>query len=366
MAIEDRLPAAGDATVRTRVADGWRGMRVTAVLACLVAAVVVAVLASVGLGPVGVSPAEVLRVTAGELAPGLFDTAADPLSRQIVWDFRLPRALLGAVVGAGLALVGAVLQATVRNPLADPYVLGVSAGASAGAVAALTLGLATSLGLSLAAFLGAAVATGAVYALARRGGRITPTRLVLAGVSLGYLFQAVYSYLLLTADPRAAQSTLFWLLGSLGSADWADLGIPAVVLVLGSVILLAQARSLNSLITGDETAVSLGLDVERFRLRMLLLTSLLVGVMVSVSGAIAFVGLVVPHAVRLVLGADHRRLLPASALVGAAFLVLVDLAARTVAQPREVPLTIVTSLIGVPFFVWLLQRRGRDREGLAE
>ncbi|MGL4745630.1 MAG: FecCD family ABC transporter permease [Dermatophilaceae bacterium] len=334
-------------------------------LASLVAVLVVALTASVGLGPVVVPPDEAVRILVVQVLPNVLDHQPDPLFQQIVWDFRLPRALLGAVVGAGLALVGAVLQATVRNPLADPYLLGVSSGAAAGAVLALALGL-TSAGVTMsgAAFAGALVATAALYALARRGGRVTPIRFVLAGVALAYLFQAIYSYVLISTDPRSAQSTLFWLLGSLGSADWSDLGIPAAALVAGSIALLAQARALNALIVGDETAVSLGLDVNRLRLQLLLLTSLLVGVMVSVSGAIAFVGLIVPHAVRLVVGSDHRRLLPISALVGASFLVLVDLAARTIAEPTEIPLTVVTSLVGVPFFLWLLRQRERGREGI--
>ncbi|MGL4177315.1 MAG: FecCD family ABC transporter permease [Dermatophilaceae bacterium] len=342
-----------------------RRLRSAGGMAALVAVTVAAVAASVGLGPVVVPPDEAVRVLVTHLAPGAVNQPPDPLFQQIVWDFRLPRALLGAVVGAGLALVGAVLQAAVRNPLADPYLLGVSSGAAAGAVLALTLSL-TSAGLTIsgAAFAGALVATAALYALARRGGRVTPTRFVLAGVALAYLFQAIYSYLLISTDPRSAQSTLFWLLGSLGSADWSDLGLPAAALVAGSIALLARARSLNALIVGDEIAVSLGLDVNRLRLELLLLTSLLVGVMVSVSGAIAFVGLIVPHAVRFVVGSDHRRLLPVSALVGASFLVIVDLVARTVAEPTEVPLTVVTSLVGVPFFLWLLRRRERGREGI--
>jgi iron complex transport system permease protein len=321
-------------------------------------------LLAVGAGPVAIPPGVSGRILAHHLLPGLLDPTWETVQDRIIWTFRLPRTLLAMVVGAGLALIGTVLQAVVRNPLADPYLLGVSSGASLGAVLVLALGPAVvgGLSLSVAAFLGGLLATGLVYLLAQRGGRIAPSRLILAGVALAYLFQACYSFLLLTTQPEAAQGVLFWLLGSLGGARWSDLTLPAMALLAGSAVLVLQARPLNSLLAGEETAVSLGLGVNRFRVQMLLITSLLVGVMVAVAGAIAFVGLIVPHLVRLVVGADHRRVLPAAMLAGAVFLVLVDLAARTLNQPAELPLSIVTALVGVPFFLWLLRRRERSRE----
>jgi iron complex transport system permease protein len=276
---------------------------------------------------------------------------------------------LAVLVGAGLGLVGTVMQAVVRNPLADPYLLGVAAGAALGAVVVLVVGSAAvaGLGLSGAAFAGAVVATALLYVLAQRNGRITTPRLVLGGVALAYLFQSVYSFLLLKAASGGAgnaSSILFWLMGSLAGTRHDDLLIPALVLGIGAALLLTQASSLNSLLVGEESATALGLDVNRFRIAMLLLTSLLVGVMVAVSGAIAFVGLIIPHMVRLVVGSDHRRVLPAAALLGATFLVLVDLVARTADEPAELPLSIVTAVVGVPFFVWLLRRRDRSDEGV--
>lgn len=285
-------------------------------VAGLGAAVLLSVLLATSVGPVSIPASETGRIVLHHVIPGAVAAPADPVFDQIVWQFRLPRALLGVIVGAALALVGCALQATARNPMADPYLLGISSGASFGAVVLLVLGASAVGGLSLsgAAFVGALVAMGLLYVLAQRRGRITPLRFVLAGIALAYLFQALYSYLLLQSEPNETQGVLFWLLGSLGSARWSDLALPAAALVVGSIVLLLQARSLNSLLVGQETAVSLGLNVNRFRVQMLVLTSLLIGVMVAVSGAIAFVGLIIPHMCRLVVGSNHRRLLPVVAL----------------------------------------------------
>ncbi|MDF5752795.1 iron ABC transporter permease [Spongiactinospora sp. TRM90649] len=345
---------------RTRSGGG----RFLSLVVALAAAMVVSTWLAVSVGAVYVALPQAWGIVADRLLPGAVVQTWTPVQEQIVWDFRLPRALLALLVGAGLALVGAVLQALVRNPLADPFLLGVSSGASLGAVLVLVLGASALGGLSLsaAAFAGSLIALALVYALAQRSGRITPARLVLAGVALAYLFQAVYSFVLQQAQSgRAAQQVLFWLMGSLGGARWEMLPLPAAVLAAGLVYLLLQHRPLNALAAGEETAISLGVHVHRFRLSLFVLTSLLVGVLVATSGAIAFVGLIVPHAARLLVGADHRRVLPVTALLGAAFLQLVDVAARTVNAPQELALSIVTAVVGVPFFLWLLRRRSPDR-----
>jgi iron complex transport system permease protein len=284
--------------------------------------------------------------------------SSDSIDDDIVWNFRTPRVLLAVLVGAGLAVAGTVLQAVVHNPLADPYILGVSSGASLGAVAVLTLGSAAigGLGVSGAAFLGAIGALLLVLVLGQRSGRIVPTRLVLAGVAIGYLLAAGTSYLQIRATPDKLAGVLFWLLGSLTDAGWADLGIPAVTVVLCTAWLVLQGRRLNLLLMGEETATSLGTNVRRFRIELLVVSALLTGTVISVAGGVGFVGLMIPHIVRLLVGPDHRRVLPLSALLGGAYLLLVDIGARTLSRPLELPLGILTAVLGVPFLLWLLRR----------
>jgi iron complex transport system permease protein len=265
-------------------------------------------------------------------------------------------------VGAALSVSGATLQAIARNPLADPFIFGVSYGATVGAVMVLTLGAGTFGGLSLtvAAFIGALIAMLLVYLLAQQQGRVTPWRLVLAGVALSYFLSSIISYLVLRASQPGNNSiglVLSWLAGSFGRAKWEQLGLPAIVVVLLTGYLILQSRPLNALLMGDESAVSLGVNVERFRIQLFVITSLMVGVVVAISGAIGFVGLMVPHIVRMAVGSDHRRVLPIAALGGGLFMVLVDLIGRIVVAPEELPVGIVTAAFGGPFFLWLLRHR---------
>jgi iron complex transport system permease protein len=221
------------------------------------------------------------------------------------------------------------------------------------------LGVGAGLGVTGGAFVGATAATVAVFVLAQRSGRLTDTRLVLSGVAVGYLAMAGTSLVQLNVDPSSLRGILFWLMGSVAGAQWADLGLPAVVMAGCAAWLLLQARNLNALAAGDDDAVALGVDLWRFRIALLLVSSLLTATTVSVAGAVGFVGLMVPHAVRMVVGADHRRLLPVSLLAGAVFLVLVDLATRVVDRPNEYPITVFTAALGAPFFLWLLRREAR-------
>ncbi|MFG2714724.1 FecCD family ABC transporter permease [Streptomyces goshikiensis] len=336
--------------------------RAPAVLLLLAAALAACAVAGLALGPVRIPPGQVLdTVLDGPGRPGAF--------ASIVWDVRMPRVLLGAVVGAGLAVAGTVLQALVRNQLADPFLLGASSGASAGAVAVIVLGAGAGvlggIGVPLAAFAGSMGALVAVYALARRGGTMTTGRLILAGVAVQYVLSALTSLVLvLAAHPDQMRSVLFWTLGGLGGARWDELALPAVALLLGTGLLVALARPLDLLLAGEEGARTLGLDTGRFRAAVFVLTSLVIGVLVAYSGAIGFVGLMVPHAARMVVGAGHRALLPVAALGGAVFLSLADLLARTAAAPEEIPVGVVTALTGGPFFLWMLRRSTRT-EGVA-
>lgn len=279
----------------------------------------------------------------------------------IIWDLRLPRSILAAIVGAGLALAGALMQALVRNPLAEPYLLGVSAGAAVGATAVMTLGVLSGLGvwaLSGGALLGALAASVTVYAVARAQGGLTALRLILSGVVLSSVFMALSSLLVFTAaSPHAAESVMFWMLGSVAGATWTKVQIAAVV-VLSTVVASMLIHSwLDAYAAGSDTAVSLGVPVRAMRNGLFAVQGVLVGVLVAVSGGIGFVGLIVPHAARIVVGATHRRMLPVAICGGAAFMVWVDVLSRVAAAPREMPLGIVTGLIGAPIFLFLMGRR---------
>ncbi len=313
----------------------------------------------ISIGTVTVPLSEVWTVIGSHL--GWNDAAIDPVRNQIIWEFRTSRVMLAAVVGAALAVAGACLQVLARNGLADPYVLGVSSGAALGAVLAISLGSVAvgGLGASGAAFAMSMLTLVLVFVFAQRGGRIGPTRLVLAGVAVSYLASALTSLVQLYIDPLALRGTMFWLLGSLQNARWDDLGLPAASIVVCMVWLLGRARSMNVLASGDDTASALGVDVNRVRIELLVITSLLTATAVSVAGGIGFVGLMVPHAARFVVGPDHRRLLPVSMLAGATFMVLVDLLSRVVDRPNELPVGIFTALLGAPFFLLLMRRSAR-------
>lgn len=330
-------------------------------LAALVPLTLLSVLVAVSVGAVGIPLGDVWSVVLAHLGGG---SAVDAVQDQIVWDLRAPRALLAVVVGSALAVAGVALQALVRNPLADPYVLGVASGASLGAVAVIVLGSAAvgGLGLSAGAFAGAMTAMALVFLLARGRGAFAPGRLILAGVAIGYLASALTGFLQFLADPRQLQSIVFWLLGSLAGATWSDLRLPALALVIATAWLLLQGRRLNALALGEESAVALGVDVRRVRVELIAVSSLLVATAVAVSGAIGFVGLVVPHVARLLVGPDHRRVLPLAVLLGGAFLAWSDVVARVVAAPSELPLGIFTATVGTPFLLGLM-RRGRATAG---
>ncbi|MFF4748093.1 FecCD family ABC transporter permease [Streptomyces sp. NPDC001268] len=332
-----------------------------AICAVLSTALLASVVVAVGLGSAVITPGETARYLWAAVSGG--SIAANELTTyQIVWQIRTPRVLLAALVGAGLSAIGVAIQAMVRNALADPFVLGVSSGASVGAVGVSVTGGLAALGIhavSAGAFIGALAASLLVYAASAGRGTLSPLRLVLTGVAMSLGFQAVMSLIVYSApDSEATSMVLYWTMGSFGAATWGALPAVSAVVLAGVVLLYRHGRALDVLALGDETAASLGVSPDRHRKGLLVLVSLVTGAMVAVSGAIAFVGLVMPHVVRMAVGATHARVLAVAPLAGAVFMVWVDLVSRTLVAPRELPLGVITALVGVPVFITLMRRKG--------
>ncbi|TVR60449.1 MAG: iron ABC transporter permease [Gemmatimonadales bacterium] len=310
----------------------------------------VSILLSARFGAVPLTSTEVLSVLTG---------GGSETHRFIVLELRLPRALLGILVGGGLALAGAVFQALLRNPLAEPYILGISGGAAAGAVLVLSLGLASAASWFLpgAAFAGALLAIALVFGVAVSADRRLDVRvLLLSGVVVGAFFSACIALILALAESEVVRSAVLWMMGSLAGATWQTVGIVAVYTIPSCLLLLTLARALNLMSIGEETASYLGTEVEGVKRLAYGVASLVAAAGVAFAGVIGFVGLVIPHGVRLVMGSDHRMLLPLSFLAGGAFLTLADLLARVVLAPTEIPIGVITAFVGVPFFLLLLRR----------
>ena len=322
-------------------------------------ALLVSLSIAISVGAVSVPTGTVWGVVANKISPGLFEQTWSQGRDNIVWNIRFPRALLAMMVGAGLAIVGASLQAVTRNPLADPHLLGISSGGAFGAIVALLhtglfLGLLT---VPLLAFAGALIATLLVLGVSRLADATSADRLVLAGVAVSFIIMAAANGLIFLGDPRASHTVVFWMLGGLGLAQWDQLIYPLVILLGCGAWLMLRTAELNAVTIGDETASTLGIAVARFRLAVFVVGALITGVMVAFTGMIGFVGLMVPHVARMIVGGDYNRVLPTSALIGAIFLLWADIAARTIMAPEDMPIGIVTGLIGGIFFVWLLSRR---------
>jgi iron complex transport system permease protein len=318
--------------------------------AILALALVTATVAGVLFGSVPVTPGELIAVLGG---------GGDPVDRDIILHLRLPRALLAGLVGGGLAVAGTTLQALLRNPLAEPYILGISGGASVGAVAVLALGLgaAGAWVLPLAAFAGAVGAIAIVFWVATVAGRGMDVRvLLIAGVVTAAFFTACIAFILSMSSARTVQSATLWSMGSLAAADWGDVMTAAAYTLPAAVLLWTLARPLNLMAIGEDTALYLGSDVEGVKRVALAVAALVTAASVAVAGVIGFVGLVVPHAIRLVVGADNRALLPLAFLTGATFLMLADLVARVALAPAEIPVGVITAFVGVPLFLVLLRR----------
>ena len=318
---------------------------------------------AISVGAVPVSLKTVLGVLINKFIPNFVEPTWAMGHEAIIWEIRFPRAILAATVGSGLAVVGASLQAVTRNHLADPHLLGISSGGAFGAILALLhtglfLGLLT---VPLLAFGGALVATIIVLGVSRVADATSADRLILAGVAVSFIIMAAANALIFLGDPRATHTVVFWMLGGLGLAQWSQLIYPISVLVVCCLWLFTKTKELNAMTIGDETASTLGIAVREFRLSVFVIGALITGAMVAFSGIIGFVGLMIPHIIRLVVGGDYRRVLIGSAIAGAIFLLWADIVARTIMAPEDLPIGIVTGIIGGIFFVWLLRRNSINK-----
>lgn len=341
-------------------------MPVIIIILALVA--MVSVILATGIGPVAVSPVTTVKILISKIpfVGGFVEHTWQPLEANIIMGLRLPRVLLGMIVGASLAVCGVTMQALVRNHLADPFILGVSSGASAFATLGMLFGAFSFLGtysLSISAFIGSLATIILVYTISRIHGRINITQLLLSGVALSMIMDGITSVIKLSApNALGLHNAEFWMSGSLAGAKWTYLGLPLVVLLGCMFILIINYRGLNLLLLGDESAGALGINVSRLQKLLILVASLMAGVTIAVSGSIGFVGLMVPHFTRLLVGGDHKKVLPISALLGGILVVWVDVAARMLIAPEELPVGILTAIIGGPIFILLLKKNTKERK----
>ena len=331
----------------------------------LIVCAVITLILSIGLGPVSVSPITTAKILISKIPSlgSVIPQTWEQLDYNIIIGLRLPRVLLGMVVGASLAVTGVTMQALVRNKLADPFILGVSSGASAFATLGMLFGAFSFLGtysLSLSAFIGSAVTIIFVYIFSRRNGRINIAQMLLSGVAVSMIMDGFTNIITLSApNALGLHNASFWMSGSLAGAKLEYLTLPFAVLVICTAVLMMNYRGLNLLVLGDESAGTLGINVGRLQKLLILVASLMSGVTIAISGSIGFVGLMVPHFTRLLVGGDHRKVLPVSALLGGILVVWVDVLARTVIAPEELPVGILTAVIGGPIFIWMLRRKQR-------
>ncbi len=328
----------------------------------MIALLVLSFFLAVGLGTVNISFSDTYKVIIGKIfnAPNLYDGIRKS-TISIIWDYRLPRVILGILAGAGLALCGAVMQSTVNNPIAEPYILGVSSGATFGATLTIAFGLSTV--VSLGSFLGAIIATFLVMGIASHKGKMTATRLILSGTVVNALFTAFSNFIIsVFASSDSISDIKFWTMGSLTGASYKGLILPAIVVVLACLFFLTQGRTMNTMMLGDEAAVSLGVNLSVYRIIYMCIVALLTGVLVSCCGIIGFVGLIIPHIVRGIVGTNHKKVIPLSIVIGALFLVWADVLARTLVSGSELPIGIFTALVGAPFFIYIVVKKNYAKE----
>lgn len=327
-----------------------------------IAVLVLSVFLAVGLGTVNISFSDTYKIIIGKIfgKENLYSEISKS-TVYIVWSLRVPRVLLGLLAGAGLSLCGAVMQSTVNNPIAEPYILGVSSGATFGATLIIALGL--SQAVSVGSFLGAVIATFLVMGIASHKGKMTATRLILSGTVVNALFTAFSNFVIsVFASSDSIADIKFWTMGSLASASYQQILIPAIIVILASIFFLTQARTMNTMMLGDETAISLGINLSVYRIIYMTVIALLTGVLVASCGIIGFVGLIIPHIVRGIVGTNHKKVLPLSIVIGAIFLIWADVLARTLVKNSELPIGIFTALVGAPFFIYVVVRKNYAKE----
>ncbi|MGM8297491.1 FecCD family ABC transporter permease [Clostridium perfringens] len=347
----------------------WRKDKKVFIAVLLILLFISSIILGISFGAVDIPPYDVYRVFLYKvfgIKIGNLDEILNSTLFDIIWGVRMPRVLLGAFAGMALAMVGVIMQATIQNPLGDPYILGLSSGASLGATFSILIGFSgvlSSFGAPLGAFLGALMASIFVYFLARIGGRITPFKMILAGMVISSICSSLTSLIIfLSKDNEGIRTVNFWMMGSLAGAEWSNIVLPIAISVIPLIYFFTQYRNLNLMVLGDETSITLGLNIERYRKIYMILSSLITGVIVSVCGTIGFVGIMIPHIVRLIFGTDHKTLLPFSALVGAIFLIWADVIARCAITNMELPIGIITSVIGAPFLLWLMVKGTGEKE----
>lgn len=324
----------------------------------------IALLLSIGLavaiGSVNISMKEVYSIILYKIF-NIGELSTSSAKMDVVWLIRMPRVILAIGVGAGLSVVGIVMQAIVKNPLADPYVLGISSGASLGATLAILLGIGTSLSINyigIMGFIGAFVTSMLVLLISNIGGRSNSTKLLLSGMALSSVCSAFSSFIVyISNDAQGMKNISFWLMGSLSGANWNEISFILPIIFIGTLFFMTQYRTLNLMLLGDEVSVTLGTDLHKFRILYLIITSLMIGIIVFSSGMIGFIGLIIPHIVRMIFGTDHRRIIPIAALLGAIFMIWADVLSRIIINGAEIPIGILISMIGAPCFVWLMIKK---------
>ncbi|EOU1462008.1 FecCD family ABC transporter permease [Clostridium perfringens] len=347
----------------------WRKDKKVFIAVLLILLFISSIILGISFGAVDIPPYDVYRVFLYKvfgIKIGNLDEILNSTLFDIIWGVRMPRVLLGAFAGMALAMVGVIMQATIQNPLGDPYILGLSSGAALGATFSILIGFSgvlSSFGAPLGAFLGALIASIFVYFLAKIGGRITPFKMILAGMVISSICSSLTSLIIfLSKDNEGIRTVNFWMMGSLAGAEWSNIVLPIAISVIPLIYFFTQYRNLNLMVLGDETSITLGLNIEKHRKIYMILSSLITGVIVSVCGTIGFVGIMIPHIVRLIFGTDHKTLLPFSALVGAIFLIWADVIARCAITNMELPIGIITSVIGAPFLLWLMVKGTGEKE----